>query len=175
MMARPEKEAMVAELKEKLDQARAAIITDYRGLNVAALTELRRRMREQGLEYKVVKNTLTRFAARELGLDDLEPYLEGPTAIAFSYEDPVAPAKVIMGFAKEHKQLEIKAGLLRGKVIRPEGVKELADLPPREILLAQVLGGLQAPIAGLANVLNGVPRSLVYALEAIRKQKEAAS
>lgn len=174
-MARPEKEAMVAELKEKLDQARAAIITDYRGLNVAALTELRRRMREQGLEYKVVKNTLTRFAARELGLDDLEPYLEGPTAIAFSYEDPVAPAKVIMGFAKEHKQLEIKAGLLRGKVIRPEGVKELADLPPREILLAQVLGGLQAPIAGLANVLNGVPRSLVYALEAIRKQKEAAS
>ncbi|HHW92757.1 MAG TPA: 50S ribosomal protein L10 [Firmicutes bacterium] len=175
MMARPEKEAMVAELKEKLDQARAAIITDYRGLNVAALTELRRRMREQGLEYKVVKNTLTRFAARELGLDDLEPYLEGPTAIAFSYEDPVAPAKVIMGFAKEHKQLGIKAGLLRGKVIRPEGVKELADLPPREILLAQVLGGLQAPIAGLANVLNGVPRSLVYALEAIRKQKEAAS
>lgn len=174
-MARPEKEAMVAELKEKLDQARAAIITDYRGLNVAALTELRRRMREQGLEYKVVKNTLTRFAARELGLDDLEPYLEGPTAIAFSYEDPVAPAKVIMGFAKEHKQLEIKAGLLRGRVIRPEGVKELADLPPREILLAQVLGGLQAPIAGLANVLNGVPRSLVYALEAIRKQKEAAS
>lgn len=174
-MARPEKEAMVAELKEKLDQARAAIITDYRGLNVAAMTELRRRMREQGLEYKVVKNTLTRFAARELGLDDLEPYLEGPTAIAFSYEDPVAPAKVIMGFAKEHKQLEIKAGLLRGKVIRPEGVKELADLPPREILLAQVLGGLQAPIAGLANVLNGVPRSLVYALEAIRKQKEAAS
>ncbi|HHW54923.1 MAG: 50S ribosomal protein L10 [bacterium] len=174
-MARPEKEAIVAELKEKLEQSKAAILTDYRGLNVAAMTELRRLMREQGLEYRVVKNTLTRFAAQELGLDDLEPYLEGPTAIAFSFEDPVAPAKVIMDFAKEHKQLEVKAGLLRGKVIQPEGVKELADLPPREVLLAQVLGGLQAPIAGLVGVLNGAPRNLVYVLEAIRKQKEEAS
>lgn len=174
-MARPEKEAIVAELKEKLEQSKAAILTDYRGLNVAAMTELRRLMREQGLEYRVVKNTLTRFAAQELGLDDLEPYLEGPTAIAFSFEDPVAPAKVIMDFAKEHKQLEVKAGLLRGKVIQPEGVKELADLPPREVLLAQVLGGLQAPIAGLVGVLNGAPRNLVYVLEAIRKQKEETS
>lgn len=174
-MARPEKEAIVAELKEKLEQSKAAILTDYRGLNVAAMTELRRLMREQGLEYRVVKNTLTRFAAQELGLDNLEPYLEGPTAIAFSFEDPVAPAKVIMDFAKEHKQLEVKAGLLRGKVIQPEGVKELADLPPREVLLAQVLGGLQAPIAGLVGVLNGAPRNLVYVLEAIRKQKEEAS
>ncbi len=174
-MARPEKEAIVAELKEKLEQSKAAILTEYRGLNVAAMTELRRLMREQGLEYRVVKNTLTRFAAQELGLDDLEPYLEGPTAIAFSFEDPVAPAKVIMDFAKEHKQLEVKAGLLRGKVIQPEGVKELADLPPREVLLAQVLGGLQAPIAGLVGVLNGAPRNLVYVLEAIRKQKEEAS
>ena len=87
----------------------------------------------------------------------------------------MAPAKVIMDFAKEHKQLEVKAGLLRGKVIQPEGVKELADLPPREVLLAQVLGGLQAPIAGLVGVLNGAPRNLVYVLEAIRKQKEEAS
>ena len=172
-MARPEKEAIVAELKEKLEQSKAAILTDYRGLNVAAMTELRRLMREQGLEYRVVKNTLTRFAAQELGLDDLEPYLEGPTAIAFSFEDPVAPAKVIMDFAKEHKQLEVKAGLLRGKVIQPEGLRNCR--PAAGSSLAQVLGGLQAPIAGLVGVLNGAPRNLVYVLEAIRKQKEEAS
>ncbi|NLP19054.1 MAG: 50S ribosomal protein L10 [Firmicutes bacterium] len=172
-MARPEKKAVVAELKDKLERSRAAVLTDYRGLNVAAMTELRRRMREAEIDYKVVKNTLTRFAARELGVEELEEYLVGPTAIAFSYEDPVLPAKIIVDFAGEYKKLSIKAALLRDKVIQADAVRELAQLPPREILLGQVFAGMQAPIAGLANVLNGVPRNLVYVLDAIREQKEA--
>lgn len=172
-MARPEKVAVVAELKEKLEKSRAAVLTDYRGLNVAAMTELRRRMREAGIDYKVVKNTLTRFAVRELGVDELEEFLVGPTAIAFSYEDPVLPAKIIVDFAGEYKKLSIKAALLKDKIIQAEAVRELAQLPPREILLAQVFAGMQAPIAGLANVLSGVPRNLVYVLDAIREQKEA--
>jgi large subunit ribosomal protein L10 len=173
-MARPEKEAMVAEIKEKMERASTVVLADYRGLNVAAMTELRRKMREAEVEFKVVKNTFTRFAARELGYDDLEQFLEGPTALAFSYEDPVAPAKIIADFAKEHKQLEIKGGLLTGDVLQPEEINELAALPSREVLLAKVLGGLQAPIAGMVNVLNGVPRNLVYVLDAIRQQKEAS-
>ena len=100
-MARPEKKAVVAELKDKLERSRAAVLTDYRGLNVAAMTELRRRMREAEIDYKVVKNTLTRFAARELGVEELEEYLVGPTAIAFSSEDPVLPAKISVDFAGE--------------------------------------------------------------------------
>lgn len=172
MMARPEKEAMVAELKEKLATASTAVLTDYRGLNVAALTKLRRKLREAGVEFKIVKNTLTLFAAKEIGLDDLKQFLEGPTAIAFSYEDPVAPAKLLVDFTKEHKQLEVKGGVLQGKVIQKERVKDLAGLPPREVMLAKVLGGMRAPITGLVYVLSGTTQKLVYVLDAIRQQKE---
>ena len=172
-MVRPEKVAAVAEIKEKLAKSNAIILTDYRGLNVQAITELRRQMKEAGVEYKVIKNTLARFAAREAGLENIEQFLEGPTAAAFGYDDPVIPAKVIAEFAKKYKQLEVKGGLLAGKVLQKEKVKELADLPPKEILLGKVLGGMMSPISGLANVLSGTPRSLVYTLEAIRKQKEA--
>ena len=133
-------------------------------------------MREAGVEYRVVKNTMTRIAAQEIGLDELVPYLEGPTAIAFSATDPVAPAKVIADFVKEHKlkTLTVKAGIVEGKVIDADGVKALANLPPREVLLAQVLAGMQAPIAGLVNVLQGSIRKLVYVLDAIREQKKSA-
>jgi large subunit ribosomal protein L10 len=173
-MARPEKEAVVAGLREKLEQANSVILTDYRGLNVAAMTELRRKMNEAGVEFKVIKNTLTRFAARGIGLDDVEQFLEGPTAAAFGYEDPVTPAKIIADFAKQYKQLQVKGGILGNKILQPEKVKELADLPPRDVLLAKVVGSIQAPIAGFVNVLNGIPRNLVYALDAIRQQKEAS-
>ncbi|EAX47690.1 ribosomal protein L10 [Thermosinus carboxydivorans Nor1] len=176
MAVTSEKQAIVAELKEKLANTKGAVITNYRGLTVAQDTKLRRKLREAGVEYRVVKNTLTRIAAKEVGLEGLEPYLEGPTAIAMSYNDPVAPAKVISDFIKENKLqvMEIKAGLVEGKVIDVDGVKALANLPPREVLIAQVLAGMQAPIAGLVNVLQGTIRNFVYVLEAVRKQKESA-
>jgi large subunit ribosomal protein L10 len=172
-MVRPEKKAAVAEIKEKLERASAVVLTNYRGLNVAAMTELRSKMREAGVEFKVVKNTLTRFAAEEAGLKDLDDFLKGPTAVAFGYDDPVTPAKVVADFAKQYKQLELKGGILDGNILQPENVKELADLPSREVLLAKIVGGMQGPIAGFVNVLNGVPRNLVYVLDAIREQKEA--
>ncbi|MEW6663230.1 MAG: 50S ribosomal protein L10 [Bacillota bacterium] len=169
---RQKKEAAVAELRQHLQESPLAVLTDYRGLNVKAITSLRVELRQAGIEYKVVKNTLTGLAAKELGLQGLDPYLEGPTAIAFSSKDPVAPAKILLNFAKTNKQLQIKAGLLEGRVIDPDGVKALADLPSREELLGKVLGGMKAPMYGLVNVLSAPMRNLVYVLEAVRKQKE---
>jgi len=173
-VARPEKVAAVAEIKDKLSRAQGVVLADYRGLNVAQATELRKKLREAGVEYKVLKNTLTTIAAREIGLDDLVPLLTGPTAVAFGYDDPVAPAKILSEFAKTNRDLELKGGVLEGKVLDVDGVKALAELPSREELLAQVVRGMQAPIAGLVNVLQGTIRNFVYALDAVRKQKEEA-
>ncbi|WP_425059801.1 50S ribosomal protein L10 [Sporomusa carbonis] len=176
MAVTQEKQLAVADLKEKLGNTKGAVLTNYRGLTVAQDTKLRRKLREGGVEYRVIKNTLTRIAAKEVGIQGLDEYLEGPTAIALSYTDPVAPAKIISDFVKENKlqALEIKAGLVEGKVINSDGVKALSNLPPREVLIAQVLAGMQAPIAGFVNVLSGTIRNLVYALDAVRKQKESA-
>lgn len=173
---RTEKQAVVSEIKEKLTGLKGAVLTNYRGLSVAQDTKLRRKLREAGVEYRVIKNTLTRIAANEAGIEGLDKYLEGPTAIAMSKVDPVAPAKILSDFIRENKlqAIEIKAGLVEGKVIDANGVKALASLPPREVLLAQLLGTMQAPIAGFVRVLGGIPSNLVYALEAIRKQKESA-
>ncbi|QSQ08957.1 50S ribosomal protein L10 [Koleobacter methoxysyntrophicus] len=173
MPNREEKKQIVEELKDKLNQVKAAIFTDYRGLNVEEITELRKQLREAGIEYKVVKNTLTRIAAKDINMDFLEEYLNGPTAIAFSFEDPVTPAKILSKFANSHKALDIKAGLVEGKLIDVEGIKALADLPSREVLIAKVIGGMQAPISGLVGVLNGPMRGLVYALKAIQDKKSA--
>ena len=174
-MARPEKVAVVQEIQERLSKAQGAILTDYRGLTAGDMTVLRKQLRDAGVEYKVLKNTLAILAAEELGMQDLVPLLNGPTAFAFGYDDPVAPAKILSEFAKKSKNLEIKGGILEGKVLDPEGVKNLADLPSREVLLSRVLRGMQAPIAGMVNVLQGNIRNLVYAVEAVRKQKEASA
>ena len=167
------KKQMVEEIKERLQKIQGAVLTDYRGLNVAEVTELRNKLREAGIEYKVLKNTLTKRAANEIGLEGLDPYLEGPTAIAFGVNDPVAPAKIVSDFAKIHKALEIKAGILENKVIDDSGVKALADLPSREVLLAQVLAGMQSPMYGFAGSLQGILRKFVYALDAVREKKAA--
>jgi large subunit ribosomal protein L10 len=172
-MARPEKETAVAELKERLSSVPAVVLSDYRGLTVKKVTELRRRLRQAGVEYRVVKNTLTRRAAHEAGLADLDQFLAGPTALAFSSGDPVLPAKILMNFARENKELAVKGGVLEGRVIGADQVKALADLPPREVLLARVLGGLQAPLVGLASVLSGTLRGFAYALAAYQRQREA--
>ena len=170
-MARPEKEAAVVEIQEKLQKSKAVVIADYRGLNVGEVTELRKKLREAGVEYKVAKNTLTSRAAKAAQIEGLDEYLTGPNAMAFGYNDVVLPAKILSTFAKDHKKLSIKGGILEGKVIDFNAVKALADLPSREVLLGQVAGVMQAPLRGLATVLSGPMRNMVYALEAVRKQK----
>lgn len=166
------KKEEVALLKEKFESAQSAVITDYCGLNVAEMTKLRAKLREAGVEYKVVKNTLLILAADEVGIEGVESVFKGPTAIAYGIEDQVAPAKILSEFAKEYKKLEVKAGILDGKIISKEQVDDLANLPSREVLLTQVAGLLQGPLVGLANVLQGPIRKMGYALEEIRKVKE---
>lgn len=171
---RPEKVAKIAELKELLASSKCTVLVDFCGLTVAQDTELRRKMREAGVHYNVVKNTLLRIAAQEAGIEGLEPVLEHNTAIAVSPEDPVAVAKVVCDFAKANDKLKIKVGILDGKVISAEEVKAVAALPPKEVLIAKVLGSMQAPISGFVNVLQGTIRNVVYALDAVRKAKESA-
>lgn len=168
-----QKKLLVSEIQNKIENAQSMVLVDYRGLNVEEVTELRRKFIEAEVDYKVYKNSMMRFAFKNAGFEGFEKFLAGPSAIAFSDKDPVAPAKIIDEFAKAHKNLEIKAGVVDGKIIDVNGVKDLAALPPREILIAQVLGGLNAPISGFANVLQGTIRNLVYALDQVREQKDA--
>lgn len=174
-MPTPEKAQVIAELETKLSGSTAAVLADFRGLNVGQLTKLRRTLRASGVDYKVYKNTLIRIAADKVGVTGLDPYLEGPTAVAFAGEDPTAPARILSDFAKETKILQIKAGILKGRAIDKAQVTQLATLPSREVLLAQVVGAFQAPISGLVNVLSGPTRQLVWVLDAIRTQKEEAA
>lgn len=168
-----QKVAMLGEIKEQMGKSQVTILADYRGIPVSKFTDLRARLRKAGSEMKVAKNTIAGIAATELGVEGLDEYLKGPTVFAFGIEDPVAPAKILSDFAKEIKQgLDIKAGILEGKVIDAEGVKNLADLPSREVLLAKVLGGMQAPMYGFAGVLAANLRNLVYVLDQVRQQKE---
>ena len=169
---RPEKQAIVVELKQKFSAAKGAVLTDYKGLTVAQDTKLRRKMRDAGVEYRVIKNTMARLAADELGITGMSAILEGTTAVALSYTDPVAPARVISEFVKEVKTYKVKGGILDGKFIDIDGVKTLANLPSRDVLLAMVCGTLQAPIAGFVRALQGNISNLVYALNAAREQKE---
>lgn len=171
-MAHPQKEMIVKELADKLKCASAAILTDYRGLNCAELTDLRGRLRGAHIEYRVVKDTLARFAAQKLNLDGFVPYLFGPTAIAFGYEDPIVPARVLVNFARKNPNLAIKAGLLEGGVVGLEKVEELARLPGKDALYSMVIGSIKLPIGGLVNVLQANLKRLVCVLDAICKQKE---
>ena len=171
---RPEKVAKIAEIKELLSTSKCTILVDFCGLTVAQDTALRRKMREAGVHYNVVKNTLLRIAAQEVGIEGLEPSLEKNTAIAVAPEDPVSVAKIVCDFAKENKELKVKVGVLDGKVIGAEEIKALAALPPKEVLVAKLLGSMNAPISGFVNVLQGTIRNVVYALDAVRKQKESA-
>lgn len=173
-MARPEKEAVVEEMRGKFSKAAAVVLADYRGLNVGEVTELRKKLRESGVEYRVVKNTLSAMAAKSADISGLDPFLEGPTAFAFGYKDPVAAAKVLHEFAKNHKNLKIKGGLLNGEVIAAAKVKALADLPSREELLARVVGSMAAPMTTFARLLGAPVRNLGYAFEGLRKARTEA-
>ncbi|HOB42356.1 MAG: 50S ribosomal protein L10 [Bacillota bacterium] len=173
-MPTPKKIQTVEEIQSKLNEASCVVLTDFRGLNVAQATALRRRLTEAGVEYKVYKNTLIKIAADNVGIEGLDSYLQGPTALAFSTEDPIAPAKILADFARETKILKVKAGVLDGQIIDKDRVAELAALPPKEVILGKVVGAMQGPIFGLVNVLAGPTRKLVWALDAIRQQKEEA-
>ncbi|ASB86696.1 50S ribosomal protein L10 [Bacillus sonorensis] len=155
------KKVVVEEITSKLKESKSTIIVDYRGLNVSEVTELRKQLREANVEFKVYKNTMTRRAVEQAELDGLNDFLTGPNAIAFSTEDVVAPAKVLNEFAKQHEALEIKAGVIEGKVSTVEEVKALAELPSREGLLSMLLSVLQAPV-----------RNLALAAKAVADQKE---
>lgn len=170
-MVRPEKEGIVADVQAKFEKSKTVVLADYRGLNVEEVTDLRKKMREAGIEFKVIKNTMTSRAAKAANIEGLDAYLAGPTALAFSYDDHVVAAKILADFAKNHKNLELKAGVLDGKVIDFESVKALAELPSREILLTKLAGLFQAPMRGLVTVLSGPLRNFAYAVEAVRKQQ----
>lgn len=170
MAVKESKIKAVEEIKDKFSRASSAILTDYRGLNVAEMTDLRKKLREAGIEFKVLKNTLTGRAVKELDYD-LDEYLEGPTAIAFSFDDPVAPAKVLAEFAKKSKFLELKAGVVEGRVGGKEMVIELSKTPPKEELLAKAVGSIQSPLYGIVSVLDGSMRNLVYTLQALQDKK----
>ena len=151
-----QKKAVVAELVEKLKAAQAGVIVDYRGLTVEEDTVLRTKLREAGVEYKVIKNTLTRFAIKEVGYEEMDEALNGPSSLAISETDPVAPAKVISDFAKTNENLTIKAGFLDGKVLTLDEIKTLADTPSREVLIAKIMGSMNAPISKLVRTLQAL-------------------
>lgn len=167
-----EKQAIVAALAEKLQGSQGGVFVDYSGTDVAHDTEMRRAMRAAGVDYAVVKNTLTRLAANQVGFEALDPILNGPTALAVSHDDPVAAAKIICEYAnKKDSTLKIKAGFVDGKVISPEEVQALSELPSKEALVAQVLGTMMAPVTSFATVLNANIRGLAIALQAIADKK----
>lgn len=154
------KKAAVAQIKEKLTTAQSVVLVDYRGLNVAEVTELRKQFRAAGVEYAVLKNSLVGIAAKEAGIEGLDSILEGPTALAFGMTDAVAPAKIIAEFAKKNDKLKVKAGILDGAILDVAGVEKLSAIPSREVLIAKVMGSMMSAVS-----------KFVYVLEAIRKQK----
>ncbi|MTV27891.1 50S ribosomal protein L10 [Nitriliruptoraceae bacterium ZYF776] len=153
-MARPDKVAAVAEVKEHLSGSAATLLTHYRGLSVTELAELRARLRESGAEYRVIKNTLARIAARDAGMEGLAELLEGPTALVFCSEDPVGPAKALRAFAKDHPDLVVRGGFLDGEVLDETQAEKLADLASREELLAQLVGLMYGALANTARLLQ---------------------
>ncbi|MEX2356580.1 MAG: 50S ribosomal protein L10 [Thermaerobacterales bacterium] len=173
MSNRTDKAQVVKDLRGWIDGAQSVILTDFRGLNVSESNQLRSRLRAEGVDFRIVKNSLAWRAASELGLEQLEEHLAGPTAMAFGVEDPVAPARVLAKFSKDFQKLTMKAGILDGRVISAAEVNALADLPSRDELLGKVAGGFAAPMTGFAAALSGVMRKFAYAVEGLRQKREA--
>ncbi len=164
-MPRPEKVQAVADIKERIENAQAVFLAEYAGLSVSEQQQMRRALRAADGQFQVVKMTLARLAAAELGHDDLAELLSGPTGLTFADRDAAATAKALQDFAKEHSRLVIKGALLSGEVLPPEKVSELADLPSREVLLSQIAGVFQAPMARMAGLLAAMPRNLATMLQ----------
>jgi large subunit ribosomal protein L10 len=167
---RPEKVAVVAEVTERFASADAALVTEYRGMSVKSMSELRRVLSPAGGEYKVYKNTLVRFAARNHGIEGADELLTGPTAIAFVNGDAAAVAKALRDFARTNPLLVIKGGVLGTKVLDAKQVEALAELPSRDVMLAQIAGAFQAPLTKMAGLLQALPRNFAYGLKALIDQ-----
>ncbi len=175
-MKRDEKDVVVADLQEKLQGASAFYLTDFTGLSVKQITQFRARLRKQGVEYVVVKNTLAKRALQGLEVPDVAGFFSGPTGLVIGREDAVAAAKVLSDFAREFgDRPTVKVGVVDRKSFGPEQVKQLADMPPREVLLAQIAGGLQAPMARLAGGMAQLMAGFARAVDQLRQQKEGAA
>jgi len=169
------KNEKVDDIKESVSKAKVAIVTDYRGLTVAEITDLRRQLQKEEADYTVVKNTLAKLSVKDTGFEGISEFLKGPSAVIFGFNDQVAPAKVITQYIKKAKktELKIKGAVLDGKVLDEKQVQQLSELPSREELFAKMLGSINSPATGIIYAINGVTRSLVCAMEEVRKQKEA--
>lgn len=168
------KQSIVSEIQEKLTKSSSSVIAEYRGLSVEEVTELRRKLRAEGIEFKVYKNTLASRAAEAAGFADLNNYLTGPNAIAFA-EDETSAARVLAKFAKDHKALVLKGGIVEGAVVTPETIKELSALPNREGMLSMLLSVLNAPVSGFARVVNAVAEAKSTGVPVIEEVKEEAA
>jgi len=173
-MGRAEKVKAVERIAADLGSTDVYYLVDYRGISVGEATDLRNQLREQGASFKVIKNTLARRALEKAGIQGLEEFMEGPTAIAYCHDDPVGPAKVIRDFIKQTSKLSVKGGYLRDHVVSATDVDELAALPTREELVAKVVGGISAPLYGFANVMAGPIRGLVTVLGQVQEQQGQA-
>lgn len=171
-MNKNRKQELVTEMHERLTRAKAVFLADFRGMNVGKATTLRNELRAASVEYKVFKNTLFDLAAKDTDIECISPFLTGPTAVAISYDDPASAAKVLSKFAKDPQgKFVLKAAALSGKLLDPKQIQALADLPSREVLIAKMLGSMQAPATNFVGVLAALPGSLVRVLDAIRAKK----
>ena len=168
------KQQITEDLHERFAKSAIIVLTDYKGLDVTSINDLRRKLRESNVEYQVVKNSLLVRASKDTEVAAIKEHFKGPSAVAISYDDPVAPAKVLTQFAKDNNKLEIKVGVLNGKVLDVQAIKALASLPAREVLLAQFLATLNAVPGSFVRTLAEIPRSIVNVLTAVKDQKEAA-
>jgi len=169
-----DKKKIVQDLNERFSKAAVVIVTDYKGLDVAAINDLRRRLRKEEIEYQVVKNSLMVRASQETDVALIKETFKGPSAVAMSYSDPIAPAKVLTEFAKDHKVFEIKVGVMDGKILELNQIKALSALPSREVLLGTFVSVLNNVPTAFVRTIAGIPRSLLNVLQAIKDQKEAA-
>ncbi|SLM27788.1 50S ribosomal protein L10 [Desulfamplus magnetovallimortis] len=168
------KKEFVEKLNLRLSEVEIALIVDYKGLNVEEMTQLRNDLRKEGAQLEVVKNTLLSMASEGTSVSVIKEFLKGPNAIVTSTEDPVAPAKALVKFAEDNKKIEIKAGAMNGKVLAVEDIKALAKMPPKEVLLGQLLSTMNAVPTSMVRVLSGVPGAFLNVLNAVKEQKEAA-
>ena len=177
MVTLAQKQERVVELKDQLSRTKLAMVSNFRGLTVKEMTTLRRRLQDAGGDYTVAKNTLVRRALQETeGMPAIDNYLEGPTALVLGFNDPVTPVKTILEYFKEtKKELEIRGGIVEGRVVSTQQLQQIATLPSREEMVAKLMGSMQSPAQGVVITLSGVARNLVYVLESIRKQKEENS
>ena len=170
-MARPEKVEKVKELDEIFSKSQGIYLADFTNMSVELAEKLRSEFREKNVNYKVIKNTLDKRAVEDKAYKDLSKYFQGPTAIAYSYDDPVTPSRILVDFAKENDTPQLKASVIEGKILDLDQTKEMAKIPSKEVLISRIVGGIKSPLSGLVFSLNGIVRNLVYVIHAIKEEK----